>query len=227
MKKVLAFRHVPFEGIGRIGAALAERGIACDYADLYSPGSATPDIAAYDGLIFLGGPMSANDPLPFLAREVQLISSALERHQPLLGICLGSQLIARALGADVCRNPVKEIGWFPVRFLPDAAEDRLFTGLFEPETIFHWHSDTWALPPHAVRLASSDLCANQAFRSGDNVYGLQFHLEVTPEMIADWMAQEANCGDVCGITECIDPYQNAIRMTDLSSIVYGRWLEVL
>jgi len=172
--KVLAFRHVPFEGIGRIAPLLENRGIACDYADLYVDGATTPDIAAYHGLIFLGGPMSANDPLPYLDRERALIAEAVERGQPLLGICLGSQLIARSLGGDVHRNPQREIGWFDLEFTDLAANDGLFSGIPGPETVFHWHSDTWELPPGAVRLASSKACKNQAFRAGSNVYGMQF-----------------------------------------------------
>jgi GMP synthase (glutamine-hydrolysing) len=227
MKKVLAFRHVPFEGIGRIAPVLAARNIACDYADLYRPDATVPDIGAFDGLIFLGGPMSANDPLPFLGREVQLVTQALERGQPLLGICLGSQLIARALGAAVRRNQTKEIGWFPVRFTAAAAADPLFASLSGPETIFHWHSDTWDLPPDAALLASSDACVNQAFRARGNVYGLQFHLEVTPEMIADWMIQNENCGDVCELTQRVDPQHNSLRLHDLSTTVYGHWADLV
>jgi Glutamine amidotransferase class-I len=102
--KVLAFRHVPFEGTGHIASVLEARGIGCDYADLYRDGVPDPDITAYAGLIFLGGPMSANDPLPYFDRERVLIARAVELGQPLLGICLGSQLIARSLGADVHRK---------------------------------------------------------------------------------------------------------------------------
>ena len=220
--KVLAFRHVPFEGIGLIAPALEERGIACDYADLYRPGAPIPDAASYDGLIVLGGPMSANDPLPFLEQEVCCIRRAAGRRQPILGVCLGSQLIARALGAAVHRNPVKEIGWFPVHFTPEAAADPVFAGL-GPETIFHWHSDTWDLPPNGVRLAWSDVCPHQAFRVGSNIYGVQFHLEVTPEMIADWLVRDENCGDVCELTAPIDPYCNEVRQQTLSKTVFGRW----
>jgi len=145
--KVLAFRHVPFEGLGRIAPVLESRGVGFDYSDLYRDGAPAPDIASYDGLIFLGGPMSANDPLPFLDTERALVRQALDRNQPLLGVCLGSQLIARVLGADVHRNPSKEIGWFDLHFGPAASEDSLFRGIPGPETVFHWHSDTWELPP--------------------------------------------------------------------------------
>jgi len=225
--KVLAFRHVPFEGIGRIAPLLENRGIGCDYADLYVDGAPTPDIAAYHGLIFLGGPMSANDPLPYLDRERALIAQAVKRGQPLLGICLGSQLIARSLGADVRRNPEREIGWFDLEFTDLAAKDGLFSGIPGPETVFHWHSDTWELPPGAVRLASSQACGNQAFRASSNIYGMQFHLEVTPEMIADWQAQEENCGDVRELDGPTDPYRNSARLEELSSTVFGRWCGLL
>ncbi|MGD0873087.1 MAG: type 1 glutamine amidotransferase [Bryobacteraceae bacterium] len=221
--KILAFRHAPFEGAGLIAAALEERGISLDYADLYCPAAPAPSIASYDGLISLGGPMSANDPLPFLDLERQLISQAIAARQPLLGICLGSQLIARALGADVHRNPVKEIGWFDVRFTPAASTDPLFSSLAAPESIFHWHSDTWDLPPGATLLASSDACPNQAFRAGPHIYGFQFHLEVTPAMIADWQLQDENCGDVRELPAPIDPHHNAPHLAVLSSLIFGRW----
>ena len=127
--RVLAFRHVPFEDLGLIAPVLAERRIDVDYADLYQAGAAMPDIAAYDALIFLGGPMSVNDDLPYLGSEMELIRQAVARRQPILGICLGAQLIARALGATVRRNSAKEIGWYDLRFTEAAAADRLFHGL--------------------------------------------------------------------------------------------------
>ena len=221
--KVLAFRHVPFEGVGLIASSLERRGISLHYADLYRPAALPPSIASYDGLISLGGPMSANDPLPFLDLERQLISQAIAARQPLLGICLGSQLIARALGADVHRNPVKEIGWFDVRFTRAASTDPLFASLAAPESIFHWHSDTWDLPPGATLLASSDACPHQAFRAGPRIYGFQFHLEVTPAMIADWQLQDENCGDVRDLPAPIDPHHNAAHLAVLSNLIFGRW----
>jgi GMP synthase-like glutamine amidotransferase len=225
--KVLVFRHAPFEGIGRIASVFHERAISYQYADLYREGQPTPDIAAYDGLIFLGGPMSANDPLPYLDRERALISQAVDRGQPLLGVCLGSQLIARCLGAAIHRNPQKEIGWFDLQFTKSAENDAIFSGIDGPETVFHWHSDTWELPHGAVLLASSELCANQAFRAGANIYGLQFHLEITPEMIADWQTQPDNCGDVCDLPVPLDPQRNSARLDHLSKEVFGRWCTLL
>jgi GMP synthase-like glutamine amidotransferase len=228
--RVLAFRHVRFEGLGLIEPALRSRHIEVDYADLYQPGAALPDIGRYDGLIFMGGPMSVNmpvnDDLPFLRQEMAFIRQAMARRQPILGICLGSQLIARAMGATVRRNFAKEIGWYDLRFTPAAGGDRLFGGLSQ-ETVFHWHGETFDLPPGAELLASSDLCRNQAFRAGDRVYGLQFHLEVTPEMIADWCVQDENSGDVRELEAAIDPSFNAARMASLSARVFGNWCELL
>ena len=224
--RVLAFRHVPFEGLGLIEPALRLRRIEVDYADPYQPGTTRPDVARYDALIFMGGPMSVNDDLPCLRQEMDFIRQAIAQRQPILGICLGSQLIARAMGATVRRNAAKEIGWYGLQFTPAAADDRLFAGLSK-ETVFHWHGETFDLPPGAELLASSNLCRNQAFRAGEHVYGLQFHLEVTPEMIADWCAQDENCGDVRELEAAIDPSFNAARMAALSARVFGNWCEML
>lgn len=221
--KVLAFRHVPFEGVGHIGSVLQEHGIGCDYADLYGDGAPDPEISTYAGLIFLGGPMSANDPLPYLDRERALIAQAAGRGQPLLGICMGSQLIARSLGGDVHRNGAKEIGWFDIDFTEGAAKDALFGGIRGPEPVFHWHSDTWELPPGAELLASSHGCRNQAFRCGQNIYGMQFHLEITPAMITDWQVQDQNCGDVRELSAPLDPDANSVRQEELSRMIFGRW----
>ena len=221
--KVLIFRHVPFEGPGYIGPILEDRGIGIDFADLYRPGEPDPDPAGYAGLIVLGGPMSANDPLPYLEREQTMIARAAAAGQPLLGICLGAQLIARALGAEVRRNPQKEIGWFDIHFTTAAAGDPLFAGIRGPETVFHWHGDTFGIPPGAERLAWSQACANQAFRAGSNIYGLQFHIEVTPAMIADWQTQDANCGDICELSSPLDPDAHGERQRELSEVVFGRW----
>ena len=225
--RVLAFRHVPFEGLGLIAPALAARHIEADYADLYQPGAETPDIGRYDGLIFMGGPMSANDDLPFIRKELALIERAARAGTPLLGICLGAQLIAKALGAKVYRNPVKEIGWYPVFWNEAAGSDALLAGLAEPETVFHWHGETFDLPAGATWLARSEACRHQAYRVGSNIYGFQFHLEVTPEMIADWTAQDLNSGDVRELEAPPDPYANAERLRELSGLVFGRWADLV
>ena len=226
-KRVFAFRHIPLEDLGLIRAPLEERGIGIEYSDLYRPGAPVPDLAGAAGLILLGGSMSANDDLPYLRQELQLIAQAVERRQPVLGVCLGAQLIAKALGAKVYRNAVKEIGWFEIHFTGAAARDALFAGIGPAETVFHWHGETFDLPPGAEWLAYSEACRHQAFRFGPGVYGLQFHLEVTPAMIEDWCAQDANCGDVRELDAPIDPRRNAARLAALSSVVFGRWCDLL
>jgi GMP synthase-like glutamine amidotransferase len=220
---VLVFRHIPFEGLGLIAPTLTRNALDFKYIDAHSSQIGLVNITAAQALIFMGGPMSANDDLPYLHQEIELIRSAYAAGIPMLGICLGSQLIAKALGGSVYRNPVKEIGWFPIEFTDAARQDPLFSQLEQPETVFHWHSETFDLPPGAELLAHSVGCRHQAFRLRDNVYGLQFHLEVTPAMIADWCDQDANCGDVRELASPIDPNFNSVRLQELSSLVFGRW----
>jgi GMP synthase-like glutamine amidotransferase len=225
--RVLAFRHVPFEHLGLIGDALERCGVAYDYADPFRDETPAEAAAEYDGLISMGGPMSANDGLPGLRREMRAIEAAAARGKPVLGVCLGAQLIARALGARVYRNPVKEIGWFEMSFTGAARRDPLFRNIPGPETVFHWHGETFDLPPGAELLASSRACHHQAFRAGRTVWGVQFHLEVTPDMIEDWCRQDANCGDMREIPEPIDARAHAGRLGDLAATVFDRWCALL
>jgi GMP synthase (glutamine-hydrolysing) len=220
---VLAFRHVPFEGVGLIAPALAARGIEIAYADAFRDAEAQPDWHSAAALLFMGGPMSANDDLPFIHRELAIIQAALGAGRPVLGICLGAQLLARALGARVYRNPFKEIGWAPVHWTEAAGRDRLFGGLRSPETVLHWHGETFDLPEGAELLASSDACRNQAFRAGSNAYGIQFHLEVTPEMISAWCREDANSGDLRELAAPINPHAHAAGLARLAAAVFDRW----
>ncbi len=225
--RVLAFRHIPHESAGRIQDVLQARGIGIEYVDLYRDGAQLPDPAAAAGLIFLGGPMSANDDLSYLREEMRIIRDARECGQPTLGICLGAQLIARAAGAQVYANPAKEIGWFDLHLTEEGAADPMFAGAQRTETVFHWHGETFDLPPAAAWLAYSERCRHQAFRLGASVYGLQFHLEVTPEMIADWCRQDANCADLRELDSPPDPSREAGRLQTLSAAVFGRWCDLL
>jgi len=225
--RVLVFRHVPHEHLGRIEPELARRGIGIDYADLYRTSVAAPEPSRYDGLIAMGGPMSVNDKLPWLDREAGWIAEAIKAGRPVLGVCLGAQLIAKALGASVYPNPVKEIGWFEISLTAEAAEDRLFAGAGPQETVFQWHGETFDLPREACWLASSTACPHQAFRFGHSTYALQFHLEVTPEMIADWCTQDAACGEQREIQAPIDKTRNAVRLAALAHQVFGRWCDSL
>jgi GMP synthase-like glutamine amidotransferase len=224
--KVLAFRHVPFEDVGHIRPVLEARGVAVEGVDLYRPGVAVPDITTADALIFMGGPMSVNDALPYLETEMSLIRDAVGRGQPVFGVCLGAQLIAKALGARVQPNPQKEIGWFDVELTEAAREDAVFGGLEPTLKILQWHGETFGLPEGATLLATSAACRNQAFRVGARTYGIQFHPEVTPEMIADWCRQDANCGDVSELSAPIDPNVNARELRELSALIFDRWITV-
>lgn len=225
--RVVAFRHVPFEGLGLIEPALAECGVTIESVDRALEHATVPDVSSAAGLIFMGGPMSANDNLPYLGQEMEFIRQAVERGQPVLGVCLGAQLTAKALGARVYRNPVKEVGWFDIELTDAGRQDPVLSSLDERETVLQWHGETFDLPAGAQWLARSEACAHQAFRVGANVYGLQFHLEVTPEMIADWCMQDANCGDVRELDGPIDPKRNAERLAGLSRLVFGRWAALL
>jgi GMP synthase (glutamine-hydrolysing) len=220
---VLAFRHVPFEDVGLIAPALAARGIELVYRDAYRDAETPPDWHSAAGLLFMGGPMSANDDLPFIRQEIALIEAALAAGRPVLGICLGAQLLARARGARVYRNPVKEIGWAPVYWTEAGRRDTLFGGLRSPETVFHWHGETFDLPQDAQWLAWSDACRNQAFLAGSNAYGLQFHLEVTAEMISAWCREDANSGDVKELPAPVDPSAHAADVARVAAAVFDRW----
>jgi len=222
--RILAFRHSPSDGLGLIAAVLDAHGIACQCADLYAaPGKTC--ITDADTLILLGGSMSANDNLSFLNREIECVRAAVQAGKPVLGICLGAQLIAKALGAKVYPNGKKEIGWAPVTFTDAARNDPLFHG-HDSEVMFHWHGETFDLPEGAELLASSADCRHQAFRLGDRIYGLQFHLEVTPEMISHWCQEDEACG-APEATEPIDPHAHSPRAMDLARLVFGRWCDLV
>ena len=188
MKPVAIFRHSPTEGPGHFATYLDARRIPWTLIRL-DEGDAVPATpAANSGLCFMGGPMSVNDDLPWIAPVLALIRSAVEIGIPVIGHCLGGQLLSRALGGTVSRNPVKEIGWGVIRpEAGDAARDivRDWLGDTGEFLSFHWHGETFTLPKGAVRLAHSDYCANQAFVIGRSL-GMQCHVEITPEMITTW-----------------------------------------
>lgn len=176
---VHVLQHVPFEGLGSIEVWLTQSGARLTYTRFFASAD-LPALADIDLIIALGGPMSVNDEkqLPWLREEKHFIAEAVVRNRAVLGICLGSQLIAGALGSRVYPNAEKEIGWFPVFAEPTVPGTVAFPASIE---VFHWHGETFDLPAGAVRLASSAACRNQAFQIGARVIGLQFHLETTPE----------------------------------------------
>lgn len=158
---------------------LMARGAVIRFTRFFEP-CRLPDLGSVDLLIIMGGPMSVNDEaaLPWLISEKQFVRAAIERGVPVLGVCLGAQLIASALGARVYQGSQREIGWFDIAAIPGPERSFQFPAI---TTVFHWHGETFDLPKDAIRLASSAACKNQAFQIGSNVIGLQFHLETTPE----------------------------------------------
>jgi len=173
------FQHVSFEGLGSIEAWLDKAGAEISSTRFFDD-AVLPSIEDIDFLIVMGGPMSVNneDSCPWLLEEKEFIKSAIGSGKPVLGICLGAQLIASSMGAEVFPNPAKEIGWSPVKAV-ESARASVF-GFPEEKEVFHWHGETFSLPQGAVRIAESNACRNQAFQLGRNVLGLQFHLETTP-----------------------------------------------
>ena len=180
MKSVLAIQHTPAETIGSIAAPLAAANVAVHTCEVFCQQIVPTEIGNYSGLILMGGPMSVyeQDRYPFIESDLALIQSAMTAGKPVLGICLGSQLIAAALGARVYPGRKKEIGWLKVRLHEGGMRDPLFVGVPFAFTAFHWHGDVFSLPLGAVPLASSALTEQQAFRYGAKAYGLLFHLEV-------------------------------------------------
>jgi GMP synthase-like glutamine amidotransferase len=183
-------QHVHFEDIGSIALWLAKRRADVSYTRFFE-NATLPSLDGIDLIIVMGGPMSVNDEstLTWLKPEKQFVRDAVEKGVPVLGVCLGAQLIASALGASVYRNTQKEIGWFPIEATPTVQNTFRFPEKCE---VFHWHGETFDLPPGAIRLAKSAACENQAFQLGERAIGLQFHLETTPESARSILD---NCSD--------------------------------
>ena len=187
MRRLLVFQHLACEHPGALGELAAERGIALEVAKL-DEGDGLPDPRGYDALVVLGGPMNVDEEAahPWLAPEKEAIRTAVADGVPFLGVCLGAQLLARALGAQVRPADAPEVGVAEVSLTAAARDDPLFTRLPDPLPCFQWHGDTFDLPQGGVLLATAPACRNQAFRVGERAWGLQFHLEATAAMAGEW-----------------------------------------
>jgi GMP synthase-like glutamine amidotransferase len=187
--QIQVLQHVPFEGPGAIVDWAAARNHTIDITKVYE--ESLPPANAFDMLVVMGGPMGVYDELPWLSDEKELLRAVIQAGKPVLGVCLGAQLIADVLGACVYRGPEKEIGWFPVTF--HAGARKAFAEALPAEaTVFHWHGDTFDVPNGALPLASTAAVPNQGFLYADRVLALQFHVESTPESVAGLIA---NCRD--------------------------------
>jgi GMP synthase-like glutamine amidotransferase len=181
--RIHCLQHVPFEGPGAIAGWCVARGHTLERVHAYC-GDALPRAAAVEALVVMGGPMSANDDagLDWLADEKRLVEAALRAGRPILGVCLGAQILASVLGARVYRAKLREIGWWPLRLRPEAERGSPLAGWPADLTPLHWHGETFDLPAGAAHLAETDAVPNQAFQSG-SALGLQFHVEMTPETV--------------------------------------------
>lgn len=235
MRRLLVFQHVSFEILGTLHPLLKARGFRLRYTNFGRHPHAHPDVTRYNGLVVLEGPMNVDDleHHPHLAVEVQLIRQAIELGIPVLGICLGAQLIAKTLGASVSANSAKEIGWQTVSPTAEAKEDPLFHDFHKSEKIFQWHSDAFALPSGAVPLATSQTCPYQAFRYGSHVYGFQFHLEVDEPLIERWLTVPAHCAELTTGGGSADPavirQETALYIRhsqQLSEKIFGRFIDL-
>jgi GMP synthase (glutamine-hydrolysing) len=236
MRNLRVSQHVPYEPLGTLNPMLKRHGYRIRYVNFGRTPGELPSLDGYNGLVILGGPMSVTDTAryPHLGVEMDLVRDAVARELPVLGICLGAQLIAKALGGEVRRHREREIGWYRLDVTDAAADDPLFGHLEGSEHVFQWHGDTFDIPDGAVHLASTTGCPNQAFRYGERIYGLQFHLEVDEPMIERWLNVPHHVAEIAETCGTIDPAairrdtpQHIGRLKTLSDRVFGEFVGML
>jgi GMP synthase-like glutamine amidotransferase len=232
MNPVAIFRHLHTEGPGHFATFLDRHSIPWRLVEVDRGAPVPEQPGEFSGLVFMGGPMSVNDPLPWIGRECALIRAAVAADIPVLGHCLGGQLMAKALGGAVTKNPVKEIGWGEVR-VPDSAEARAWFGETRGFLAFHWHGETFSIPPGARRVLESPHCANQAFALGRH-FAMQCHVEMTEEMIRDWCREGA--GEIAAAKSPAVQSPEAMQagmgpkvaaLNAVADSLYARWIEGL
>ena len=232
MKPVAIFRHSPGEGPGYFATYLEARSLDWKLVKI-DAGEAVPASAGeFSGLAFMGGPVSVNDDLPWIPGELRLIRAAMDEGVPVLGHCLGAQLMAKALGGAVGPNPSKEIGWGRVD-VADSEQARAWFGATRSFVSFHWHGETYSLPPGAECIASSPHCRNQAFVLGPHL-GMQCHVEMTPEMIRAWCQsgrreiERSACSTVQPVSEIESELQpRTAALHAVAARLYSRWSKAL
>ena len=234
MARILVFQHVAAEPLGTLDAIIRARGHRVRFINFHRDAVARPTVERYEGLIVLGGGMNLDQQAdyPHLRTELAAIEKALKLGKPVLGICLGAQLLAHVLGAPVYRHGTPEIGWYPIDPTPATPADEVLSALTRPAPVFQWHSYTFDLPRDAVLVATGQDCPMQAFRYGDNAYGFQFHLEMDEALISRWLSKPSYLAD---IEACGTPQQPArihaatgVYIEDLkalANVVFNRLLD--
>jgi GMP synthase-like glutamine amidotransferase len=233
MKPVAIFRASSTEGPGYFAIYLERRSIAWQLVKLDAGESVPRDARRFSGLVFMGGPMSVNDELPWIAPALELARDAVRKDVPLLGHCLGGQLLSKALGGVVKANPVKEIGWGEVR-VADNEVAREWAGSVQSFESFHWHGETFSIPPGGTRVLESAHCANQAFALGKH-FAMQCHVEMTGELIESWLqsgAEEIAGSRASPAVQTPEEIKRGMqsRLEALNAVanrIYDRWIEGL
>lgn len=194
MRKLLIFKHIAQENLGSLRPVLRDHGFRLRYVNFDREPDARPELERYRGLVVLGGWMGVYEAeaYPHISRECQLIEQALKQDMPVLGICLGAQILAHVLGASVRKHTQREVGWQQVSLTKEGRQDPIFSSFGPTETVFQMHGDTFDVPQSAVHLAFSSVCEGQAFRYGQKAYGLQFHLEADQAMIQRFLRDPEN-----------------------------------
>ncbi|MES9834633.1 MAG: type 1 glutamine amidotransferase [Candidatus Thiodiazotropha sp. DIVDIV] len=230
MKPIRIFRHLVCKPPGYLGDYLQQRDIPWEVECVDESHGINPRTDDVSALVFMGAGVSVNDQLSWMDGELTLIRKALQEDLPILGVCFGAQMMSRAMGGEVTRGGEMEIGWHPVRGIPENDHEEWLGGLPERFMAFHWHADTFTLPKGSRWIMESDCYPHQGFTLGDHL-GLQFHLEMTPEMVKGWIDRYGSDlqpnSTCCQSAENIlqDLEQHIAQLHEISAIIYGNWLE--
>ena len=232
MKPVRIFRHIDCEGPGYFAAVLDHYSIPFEVVRIDAGEPVPGQLDDVSALVFMGGSMSVNDDLPWIRQELSLIQQAAQQGLPMLGHCLGGQLISKGLGGVIGKNPVKEIGWLPVSKIPGALSEQWLDGLPDVNLLFHWHGESFSIPQGATAILQSAHCAHQGFVK-DNILALQCHVEMTAEMVSEWVdryAQELSAASATVQTpeQILNDLENRIAgLQAVADVLYAQWLKRL
>ena len=230
MKPIRIFRHVACEGPGYLGEFLQRKGMIWELVCVDENQPVPQDLGRVSGLIFMGGAMSVNEPREWIADELRLIRAAVNSGVPIMGVCFGGQLLSKALGGQVTRGRGMEIGWHQVRRTDDPSSSDWLDGVAKEFLTFHWHADTFSVPPGAMPLLRSACYRNQAFALGDHL-AMQFHLEMTEKMVNGWLSHygsdlELDSGCIQARERLLVGLEDNLRdLHRVADVIYGNWVD--